>query len=185
MKITLLLPMKEEKEKMLEAFQQYSSLRHIYEIIETGVGRENMAKGFLEKKESDLTVLVGFTAITGIEKTLPIELKKGKLVEVTSTSIYGYKGEIFENGSIKLTNSRTSLPCLSSLTTDQFIRSTDLPIGTLINMEDYTFMCLKKPKDLIIRVISDFLPHNKEIDFFKEIEDIEFYSVVELLEKLY
>ena len=36
----------------------------------------------------------------------------------------------------------------------------------LVNMEDYTFMYLKKTDDCIVRIISDFLPHESEIDFF-------------------
>ena len=184
MKITILTPMEVEKEKMENAFRESSSLKHSYEIICCGIGRENAALGMMKKPESDLTILVGFTAITGKEKTMPEELKKGQLVEVTSSSLFGYEGEIFENGNIKLTQSKTYLPCLPSLTSDKFIQTTQIPVGTLINMEDYTFMCLKEPGDFIIRIISDFLPHQEEIDFFKVIENITFTPVVEILENL-
>jgi hypothetical protein len=37
-------------------------------------------------------------------------------------------------------------------------------------MEDYTFMFLKQPQDFIVRIISDFLPHTQEIDFFEEVK---------------
>ena len=42
-------------------------------------------------------------------------------------------------------------------------------------MEDYTFMYLKKPQDFIVRIISDFLPHETEIDFFEEVKRIDFF----------
>ena len=45
-------------------------------------------------------------------------------------------------------------------------------------------MYLKRPHDFIIRIISDFLPHQDEIDFFKVIEDISFTPVIEFLESL-
>ncbi len=182
MKITILTPMEVEKEKMLEAFGKIPSLKHSYEVITSGIGRENTAKGFLKKSESDVCVLVGFTAIVGKERTLPNELKKGELVETVTSSLFGYQGEIFENGKLRLASPKTQLPCLSSLTSDKFVTTTNIPVGTLINMEDYTFMCLKKPQDFIIRVISDFLPHQEEIDFFKVIEDITFDKVVTVLE---
>ncbi|MDR1877908.1 MAG: hypothetical protein LBQ84_09845 [Flavobacteriaceae bacterium] len=184
MKITILTPMDVEREKMLDAFREVSSLKHSYEVISSGIGRENTAKGLLKSPESDICVLVGFTAIVGKENSLPKELKKGELVEVVASSLFGYKGEIFENGKLKLSSPKTNLPCLSSLTSDKFVTTTDIPIGTLINMEDYTFMCLKRPQDFIIRIISDFLPHKEEIDFFKVIEDIKFTKVIELLENL-
>ena len=50
-------------------------------------------------------------------------------------------------------------------------------------MEDYTFMYLKKPQDFIIRIVSDFLPHATEIDFFKEIEQISFEEAIKAIEE--
>ncbi len=184
MKITVLTPMEIEREKMLDAFRATPSLKHSYEVITSGIGRENTAKGFLKKPESDLCVLVGFTAIVGKERTLPKELKKGELAETVASSLFGYQGEIFENGKLRLASPKTQLPCLTSLTSDKFVTTTDIPVGTLINMEDYTFMCLKNPQDFIIRVISDFLPHQEEIDFFKTVEDIKFDKVISVLESL-
>ena len=49
-------------------------------------------------------------------------------------------------------------------------------------MEDYTFMYLKKPQDFIIRIISDFLPHEKEIDFFEEVKTIDFLEAMQLVD---
>ena len=53
---------------------------------------------------------------------------------------------------------------------------------TIINMEDYTFMFLKKPQDFIVRIISDFLPHEKEIDFFEEVKAIDFFEAMQLVD---
>lgn len=184
MKITLFTPMREEKEKMMTAFREFSSLKHSYEVIISGIGREKTAKALIEKPQSDLDVLVGFTAITGVEETMPAELKKGSLVEVVASSLFGYEGKVFENGKLKLTSPQTKFPALSSLTSDKFVTTTNLPVGTLINMEDYTFMYLKRPQDFIIRIISDFLPHQEEINFFKTIEDISFTPIIEFLESL-
>jgi hypothetical protein len=45
-------------------------------------------------------------------------------------------------------------------------------------MEDYTFKYLKNPQDFIVRIISDFLPHETEIDFFEEVKGIDFFEGV-------
>ncbi|MDR3272552.1 MAG: hypothetical protein LBT29_03600 [Flavobacteriaceae bacterium] len=184
MKINLLTPMTAEKEKLEEALHSFGSLRHSYEVTKSGIGRENTAKAMLNKPKSDLCVLVGFAAIVGQERTLPAELRKGELAEVTASSLFGYRGEIFENGKLRLAQPKTQLPHLPSLTSDKFITATDIPVGTLISMEDYTFMCLKREQDFILRVISDFLPHREEIDFFEEIKSIRFNKVMEVLEKI-
>ena len=39
-------------------------------------------------------------------------------------------------------------------------------------------MYLKKPQDFIVRIVSDFLPHEKEIDFFEEVKGIDFLEGV-------
>jgi hypothetical protein len=49
-------------------------------------------------------------------------------------------------------------------------------------MEDYTFMYLKRPQDFIIRVISDFLPHETEIDFFEHVKEIDFLPAIQAIE---
>jgi hypothetical protein len=72
---------------------------------------------------------------------------------------------------------------LASLTSDKFVRTTDLAEQTIINMEDYTFMFLKKPKDFIVRIISDFLPHETEIDFFEEIKGVNFIEAIKLVDE--
>ncbi|WP_128332081.1 hypothetical protein [Apibacter sp. HY039] len=184
MKINLFTPMLEEQNKIEEAFREFPTLFHTYHCTKTGIGREKIAKAMMSKPDSDLDILVGFTAVTGNENTMPEELKKGMPVEVTASSLYGFQGGLFENGKLRLTTSKTHLPCLSSLTSDRFITTTDIPVGTLINMEDYTFMYLKRPQDLIIRVISDFLPHESPIDFFEVIKDISFTPIIQLLEEL-
>jgi hypothetical protein len=45
-------------------------------------------------------------------------------------------------------------------------------------------MYLKKPEDFIVRIISDFLPHETEIDFFEEVKGIDFLEGVKALEYL-
>ena len=59
-----------------------------------------------------------------------------------------------------------------------------LPLQTVVNMEDYTFKYLKKPQDFIVRIISDFLPHETEIDFFEEIKGIDFLEGVKAVDEL-
>jgi hypothetical protein len=49
-------------------------------------------------------------------------------------------------------------------------------------MEDYTFKYLKKPQDFIVRIISDFLPHETEIDFFEEVKGIDFLEGVKAVD---
>ena len=49
-------------------------------------------------------------------------------------------------------------------------------------MEDYTFMFLKRPQDFIVRVISDFLPHETEIDFFDHVKQINFLPAIQAIE---
>jgi len=51
-------------------------------------------------------------------------------------------------------------------------------------MEDYTFMYLKQPQDFIVRIISDFLPHTHEIDFFEEVKPIDFYKAIDAIERV-
>jgi hypothetical protein len=97
--------------------------------------------------------------------------------------LYGYQGDIFENGAPVIAEPKTKLPSLASLTSDKFVRTTDLAEQTIINMEDYTFMFLKKPKDFIVRIISDFLPHETEIDFFEEIKGVNFIEAIKLVDE--
>jgi hypothetical protein len=49
-------------------------------------------------------------------------------------------------------------------------------------MEDYTFKYLKRPQDFIVRIISDFLPHETEIDFFEEVKGIDFLEGVKAVD---
>ncbi len=107
----------------------------------------------------DLCVLIGFAAIVGKPENLPAELQLGMPIEITNASLYGYEGQLFENGKPILTEPKTNLLCLSSLTSDKFVKTTNLAERTVVNMEDYTFMYLKQPQDFIVRIISDFLPH--------------------------
>ncbi|GLB50419.1 hypothetical protein [Neptunitalea lumnitzerae] len=182
MKVTILTPMEIEKEKTLTALARFTDLKHEYHVMVCGIGRESIAKTMMTLPESDVTVLLGFAAVIGKSAILPESLQLGKPVEVTAGSLYGYEGQLFENGSIKVEPSKTKLPCLFSLTSDKFVKTTDLTIGTLVNMEDYTFMHLKKKDDFIVRIISDFLPHDKPIDFFKEVEAIDFKEAIEAIE---
>lgn len=43
-------------------------------------------------------------------------------------------------------------------------------------------MYLKRPQDFIVRVISDYLPHETEIDFFEHVKKIDFLSAIEAIE---
>ncbi|GLB52275.1 hypothetical protein NBRC110019_13140 [Neptunitalea chrysea] len=182
MKVTILTPMEVEKEKVLTALEVLKPTKHEYTIVVTGIGREHMAKAMMNLMERDVTVLMGFTAVVGQAQVLPESLQLGMPVEITASLLYGYEGQLFENGSIKVERSKTNLPCLLSLTSDKFVKTTDITIGTMVNMEDYTFMHLKEEQDFIIRIVSDFLPHLKPIDFFKEIEVIDFTKALEAIE---
>jgi hypothetical protein len=63
-----------------------------------------------------------------------------------------------------------------------FVKTSTLAEQTIINMEDYTFMLKKKPKDFIVRIIFDF-PHETEIDFFEEIKGINFVEAINMVDK--
>ena len=168
-----------EEAKVLDALSRLPNLNHTYEVIVSGIGREGTAKTLLNLPAHDVCVLMGFAAIVGKEAALPIELGFGKPIEITNASLYGYEGGLFENGKPIITEKpKLNLPCLSSLTSDKFVRTTDLAEKTVVNMEDYTFKFLKKPQDFIVRIISDFLPHETEIDFFEEVKSIDFLEGV-------
>ena len=89
MKIIILTPMEIEKEKVHNALSRITNLKHNYEVVVSGIGRESVAKAF---------------------------------------------------------------------------------------------MYLKKPQDFIIRIISDYLPHEKEIDFFEEVKAIDFFEAMQLVD---
>jgi hypothetical protein len=182
MKIILLTPMDIEQEKALKALAQIPNLQNDYEVIVSGIGRESTAKTLMQLPQHDICVLLGFAAIVGKESNLPVGLQFGKPIEITQATLYGYEGGLFENGAPITTKPKTSLPVLASLTSDKFVRTTDLAEQTIINMEDYTFMYLKKPQDFIVRIISDFLPHETEIDFFEEVKNIDFTEAVKAIE---
>lgn len=173
-----------EREKVLSALSHVSNPKHSYEVIVSGIGRESAAKAMMNLPSHDICVLMGFAAIVGKEKELPSHLSMGKPIEITNASLYGYEGGLFENGKPIMVESKLQLPQLSSLTSDKFVRTTDLAEQTVVNMEDYTFMYLKKPQDFIVRIISDFLPHETEIDFFEEVKPISFLLAVEAIEAL-
>ena len=182
MNIIILTPMEIEQEKVHYAFSRIPDLKHKYKVVISGIGRESTAKALMNLPHHDVCILMGFAAIVGKEKDLPLHLRLGKPIEITNSSLYGYEGGLFENGKAILYESKLNLPCLSSLTSDKFVRTTDLAERTVVNMEDYTFMYLKKPQDFIIRIISDFLPHEKEIDFFEEVKAINFLEAMQLVD---
>ncbi|MFK7061246.1 hypothetical protein [Flavobacterium oreochromis] len=183
-KIIILTPMDIEREKVVAALSKNKNSNHIFEVIVSGIGRESTAKTMMNLPQHDLCVLMGFAAVVGKERELPSYLSMGKPIEITTASLYGYEGGLFENGKPIATNSKTNLPNLSSLTSDKFVRTTNLAPQTVVNMEDYTFMYLKKEHDIIIRIISDFLPHETEIDFFEEVKNIDFFEAVKVLENV-
>ena len=167
-----------EQEKVLSALSRIPNPKHVYEVVVSGIGREATAKAFMHLPAHDVCVLMGFAAVVGQESSLPEYLGLGKPIEITNASLYGYEGGLFENGKPIQVEPKLQLPCLSSLTSDKFVRTTDLAETTVVNMEDYTFMYLKKPQDFIVRIVSDFLPHEKEIDFFEEVKGIGFLEGV-------
>ena len=173
-----------EGAKVLDALSRLPNLKHTYEVIVSGIGRESTAKTLLNLAAHDVCVLMGFAAIVGKEAALSFELGFGKPIEITNASLYGYEGGLFENGKPIPNVPKLNLPCLSSLTSDKFVRTTDLSEKTVVNMEDYTFMYLKKPQDFIVRIVSDFLPHETEIDFFEEVKSIDFLEGVKAIENL-
>ena len=183
MKILILTPMEIEQEKALNALSRISNLNHNYEVMISGIGRESTAKALMHSPDCHITVLMGFAAIIGKESDFPSYLGFGKPIEITNSSLYGYEGGLFENGAPINTESKTKLPSLASLTSDKFVRTTDLEKQTIINMEDYTFMFLKKPQDFIVRIISDFLPHETEIDFFEEVKAIDFIEAIQWVDQ--
>jgi len=174
-----------EREKVLNALARIPNLNHTYEVIVSGIGRESTAKAMMQLLSHDICVLMGFAAVVGKEVNLPDYLHLGKPVEITNASLYGYEGGLFENGKPIITEeAKLNLPCLSSLTSDKFVRTTDLAEKTVVNMEDYTFKYLKKPQDFILRIISDFLPHETEIDFFEEVKGIDFLEGIQAIESM-
>jgi hypothetical protein len=183
-KIIILTPMEIEREKAIAALSRIPSLKHSYQVVVSGIGRESTAKAMMQMPPHDVCVLMGFAAVVGKERDLPSHLGMGKPIEITNASLYGYEGGLFENGKPIEADSKTNLPNLHSLTSDKFVRTTDLEVETVVNMEDYTFMYLKNPQDFIVRIISDFLPHETEIDFFEEVKGIDFLEGVMVLENL-
>lgn len=184
LKIVILTPMEVEKEKVVNALSRISNLKHIYDVKVSGIGRESTAKSLMDLPTNDVCVLMGFATIVGKETNLPINLSFGKPIEITSSSLYGFEGGLFENGVPIAAKPKLQLPCLPSLTSDKFIKTTDLAQKTVVNMEDYTFMFLKRPQDFIVRIISDFLPHETEIDFFEHVKTIDFMEGIMALEML-
>lgn len=172
-----------EQEKVLNALSRIPVLQHTYDVRVSGIGRESTAKALMELPQHDCCILMGFAAIVGKSRDLPDHVQLGKPIEITRASLYGYEGGLFENGKPITVTPRLQLPNLASLTSDKFVRTTDLAIGTVVNMEDYTFMYLKKPQDCIVRIISDFLPHETEIDFFEEVKHIDFIEAVRGIER--
>ena len=179
MKIIILTPMEIEQEKVQYALSRMPNLKHVYEVVVSGIGRESVAKALMQLPPHEVCILMGFAALVGKEKEMPAHFKLGKPIEITNASLYGYEGGLFENGKAILSEPKLTIPCLSSLTSDKFVRTTDLAELTVVNMEDYTFMYLKKPQDFIVRIISDFLPHEKEIDFFEEVKAIDFLEAMQ------
>ena len=182
MKVIILTPMEIEQAKVITTLSKITNLIHNYEVVVSGIGRESTAKTMMNLPHHDVCILLGFTAIVGKERNLPGFLRFGKPIEITKATLYGYEGGLFENGQPLYSEPKTKLIPMDSLTSDKFVRTTHLAEQTLINMEDYTFMFLKKPQDFIIRIISDFLPHETEIDFFEEVKAIDFMKVIQLID---
>lgn len=184
MHILILTPMAIEQEKVLQALATILNTKYTYEVIVSGIGRESTAKTMMQLPKHDVCVLMGFAAMVGKARNLPDYLQLGKPIEISTASLYGYEGGLFENGAPITKNAHLDLPSLISLTSDKFVRTTDLAEKTVVNMEDYTFMYLKKPQDFIVRIISDFLPHETEIDFFEEVKNISFLEGIQAIERM-
>lgn len=171
-----------EREKALIAISKIHNSKHNYQVITSEIGRESMAKTMMNLPISDCVILLGFAAIVGKENELPANLGFGKPIEITTSSLYGYEGGLFENGKPIYVEPKLNLPTLSSLTSDKFVRTTNLSVKTIVNMEDYTFMFLKRKQDFIVRIISDFLPHETQIDFFEHVKEIDFLPAIQAIE---
>ena len=184
MNIIILTPMEVEREKALVAISKIENSKHNYQVFAAGIGRESIAKTMMHLPSSDCVVLVGFAAIVGKEQELPSDLGFEKPIEITTASLYGYEGGLFENGKPIQAEAKLNLPTLSSLTSDKFVTTTNLKVKTIVNMEDYTFMYLKRPQDFIVRIISDFLPHETEIDFFEHVKEIDFLPAIQAIESV-
>jgi hypothetical protein len=174
--------MRIEQEKVLSALARIEPTKHTYEVIVSGIGRESTAKALMQLPQHDVCILMGFAAIVGKAIQLPADLQLGKPIEITKATLYGYEGGLFENGAPIAKHEQLHLPSLSSLTSDKFVRTTNLAEKTVVNMEDYTFMYLKNPQDFIVRIISDFLPHETEIDFFEEVKTIDFFEGIRAID---
>ena len=86
MNVLILTPMEIEQEKVLSALSRLSNLKHDYEVVISGIGRESTAKALMQLPQSDVCVLIGFAAIVGKESKLPIHLGFGKPIEITNSS---------------------------------------------------------------------------------------------------
>lgn len=134
MQINIITPMEIENEKVVNAIARILNKKHNYRLITSEIGREATAKTMMNLPSSDCTILLGFAAIVGKESDMPNELNFGKPIEITTASLYGYEGELFENGKPIHVEPKLNLPCLSSLTSDKFVRTTDLAKKTVVNM---------------------------------------------------
>lgn len=185
MQITLITPMEIESEKAKKAIASLTFPKNNYKVVVSGIGREAIAKTMLHLPKSDCVVLLGFGGIVGKSTQMQNHLQFGCPVEITKASLFGYEGLQFENGKPITANSKTNLPNLASVTSDKFVKTTNLSQKTIVDMEDYTFMYIKREQDFIIRVISDFLPHNTEIDFFEEVKKIDFLPAIVAIESVF
>ena len=75
-----------EQAKVLDAISRISNLKHTYEVIVSGIGRESTAKTLMNLSMHDICVLMGFAAVVGKEAALPSELGFGKPIEITNAS---------------------------------------------------------------------------------------------------
>ena len=52
-----------EKQKVQQAFSQFTMLKNDYNVVISGIGRENTAKAMMNLPEHDLCILLGFGAV--------------------------------------------------------------------------------------------------------------------------
>ena len=101
-------------------------------------------------------------------------MQLGKPVEITEASIYGYEGGLFENGAPITTRAHLNLPCLHSLTSDKFVRTTDLSERKYGKYGGLYFMYLKKPQDFLFVSFLIFYLTKQRLIFLKK-ERIDFF----------
>ena len=65
MNIIILTPMEIEQEKVHYALSRIPDLKHNYNVLVSGIGRESTAKALMNLPHHDVCILMGFAALVG------------------------------------------------------------------------------------------------------------------------